>query len=269
MYICIFVAAVQLLSHVQLFANPWTVARQAPLFLLCPGVYSNSCPLNRWCYLTVSSSAGPFSFCLQSFPSSESFPMSWLFASGGQSIGASTSATVAIVVQSLSPVWLCNPMTCSTPGFPVLHHLPELAQTLVHWVSDVIQPSHHLSSSSPPGFNLSQHQSFLMSLLFTSRDQSTGASVSASVLLLNIQGGFPLRWTSWISLQSKGLESPLQSVVPCPVLKSILQHHSSKASIRWCSAFFNGPTLTSVHDYWKNYRLDYTDICWQSNVSAF
>ena len=53
---------------------------------------------------------------------------------------------------------LCDPMDYSTPGFPVLHHLPELAQTHVHWVSDGIQPSHPLSSLSPPTFNLSQHQ---------------------------------------------------------------------------------------------------------------
>ena len=53
---------------------------------------------------------------------------------------------------------LYDPMDCSTPGLPVLHHLPELAQTHVHWVSDAIQPSHPLSSSSLPAFNLSQHQ---------------------------------------------------------------------------------------------------------------
>ena len=53
---------------------------------------------------------------------------------------------------------LCNPMDCSTPGFPVHHQLPELAQTHVHRVSDAIQPSHSLSSPCPPAFNLSQHQ---------------------------------------------------------------------------------------------------------------
>ena len=53
---------------------------------------------------------------------------------------------------------LCDPMDCSTPGFPVLHHLPEFSQTHVHWVSDAIQPSHPLSSPSPPAFNLFQHQ---------------------------------------------------------------------------------------------------------------
>ena len=53
---------------------------------------------------------------------------------------------------------LCNPLDCSTPGFPVLHHLPELPQTHAHWVGDAIQPSHPLSSPSPPTFNLSQHQ---------------------------------------------------------------------------------------------------------------
>ena len=59
-----------------------------------PGVYSNSCPLNRWCHPVISSSAVPFSSCLQSFPASQSFPMSQFFASGGQSIGVSASASV-------------------------------------------------------------------------------------------------------------------------------------------------------------------------------
>ena len=66
----------------------------------------------------------------------------------------------AVVVQSPSHVWLIgNPMDCSTPGFPVLHHLLELAQTHVHWVGDVIQPSSPLSSPFPLALNLSQHQS--------------------------------------------------------------------------------------------------------------
>ena len=59
-----------------------------------PGVYSNSCPLSRWCHPTLSSSVTTFSSCLQSFPASGSFPVSWLFTSGGQSIGASISASV-------------------------------------------------------------------------------------------------------------------------------------------------------------------------------
>ena len=59
-----------------------------------PGGYSNSCPLHRWCHPTISSSIVPFSFCLQSFPASGSFPMSQLFTSGGQSIGVSASISV-------------------------------------------------------------------------------------------------------------------------------------------------------------------------------
>ena len=57
-----------------------------------------------------------------------------------------------------SVIALCDPMDCSTPGFPVLHYLLEFAQTHVHWVSDAIQPSHPLLSPSSPAFNLSQHQ---------------------------------------------------------------------------------------------------------------
>ena len=65
---------------------------------------------------------------------------------------------VVIAVQLLSHVWLFDPMDCSTPGSPVLHYLLEFAQVPVHWVSDAIQPSHPLSSPSPSGFSLSQHQ---------------------------------------------------------------------------------------------------------------
>ena len=96
---------------------------------------------------------------------------------------------------------LCNPRDCSTPGFPVHHQLPELAQTHVHRVGDAIQPSHPLSSPSPPTFNLPASGSFLMSRLFASGGQSTGVSASASVLPMNIQDWFLLAWTSWISLQ--------------------------------------------------------------------
>ena len=72
--------------------------------------------------------------------------------------GIVSDIRIFVVVQSLSCVRLCDPMDCSTPGFPVLHHLPELAQTPVHWVSDAIQPSHPPSLLSPPAFSLSQHQ---------------------------------------------------------------------------------------------------------------
>ena len=107
-------------------------------------------------------------------------------------------------VQSLSHVRLCDPMDCSTPGFPVHHQLPELAQMYVHQVGDTIQPSHSLSSPSPSAFYLSQHQGlFQLSQFFASGGQSIG--VSASLLPMNIQDWFPLGLTGLISLQSKEL----------------------------------------------------------------
>ena len=106
---------------------------------------------------------------------------------------------------SQSCLTLCHPMNHSTLGFPVHHQLPESTQTHVHWVSDAIQPSHPLSSPSPPAFNLSQHQSFPMSQLFASGGQSIGVSGATSVLPVNTQDWSPLGWTGWISLQSKGL----------------------------------------------------------------
>ena len=84
----------QSLSHLQLYATPGTVAHRLPCPSLSPGVCSNSCPLSQWCYLTISSAVTPFSFCFKSFPASGSFPVSRIFASGGQSIRISVSATV-------------------------------------------------------------------------------------------------------------------------------------------------------------------------------
>ena len=112
-----------------------------------------------------------------------------------------------LVVQSLSHIWLCSPMDCGMPGFPVLHHLPELAQTYVHWANDAIQPSHPLTTFSFCPQSFSASGSFQMSWLFESGGQSIGVSASASVLLMNIQGWFPLRLADLISLLSEGLSN--------------------------------------------------------------
>ena len=100
---------------------------------------------------------------------------------------------------------LCDPMDCSSPGFTVHHQFLEPFETHAHWVGDAIQPSHLLSSSSPPAFNLSKHQGFPVIQFFASVGQSVGVSISASVLPMNIQDWSPLGWAGWISLQSKGL----------------------------------------------------------------
>ena len=114
-------------------------------------------------------------------------------------------------------------MDCSTLGFPVLHCLPEFAQTHVHWAGDAIQPSHSLSPllllpSIFPSITV-----FSMSGLFSSSSQSIGTSAWALVLPVNIQGWFPLGLFYFLAAQE--------------TLKSLLQHHSSKASILQCSAF--------------------------------
>ena len=127
---------------------------------------------------------------------------------------------------------LCDPMDCTMPGFPVLHHLLELAQTHVHWVGDAIQPSCPLSTPSLPAFNLSQHQrkihfpdsfihSFLMNWLFASGGQSSGASASASVLPMNIQSSIPLGLTG------------LHSLHPRDSQESFWKHQSIQSSCDW------------------------------------
>ena len=126
------------------------------------------------------------------------------------------------VVQSC-PI-LCNPVNCNTPGLPVHHQLPELMQTDVHQVSDVIQPSHPVVPFSSHFQSFPALGSFQMSQFLAPGGQSTGGSASVLVLPKNIHDWFPLGWTGWISLQSKGL-----SRVP--------QHHSYNASILHHSAF--------------------------------
>ena len=139
---------------------------------------------------------------------------------------------------------LCNLVECSRPDFPVLHHLLKLAQIHVHWISNIIQLSHPLSPPSPPAFSLSHHQGFFfpMSWLFTSDSQSIGASASVSVLPISIQGWFPLRLTGLIFLQLRDS----QESFPAPQFEST---DSSALSLPY------GPTLTSVHDYWKNHSF--------------
>ena len=152
--------------------------------------------------------------------------------------GVVENQSVSSVTQSC--LTLCDPMDCSTPGFPVHHQLQELAQTHVHLVSDAIQLSHPLLSPSPPAFNLSQHHSFPVSQLFISGGQSIGAS--ASVLPMNIQDWFPLGLTGLISLKSKGL------------LRVFSRKTVRKHQFFGCHLLY-GPTLAFIHDYWKNHSF--------------
>ena len=118
---------------------------------------------------------------------------------------------------------LCNPINCSMPGFPVLQHLPEFAQTYVHWVSDAIQSSHPLSPPFPLALNLSQYQSLFQWL------------TSIVKLVLHIR--WPKYWSfSIISPSKEYLGFDLLAV--WGVLKSLLLHHSLQATILWHSAFF-------------------------------
>ena len=110
-------SSVQSLSHIRLFATPWTTGCRPPYSSPTPGVYPNSYPLNRWCYPTISSFIVPFSSCPQSFSASASFQMSQLFASGGQSIGASASASVLPMnTQDWSPLGLTGLISLQSKG---------------------------------------------------------------------------------------------------------------------------------------------------------
>jgi len=126
-------------------------------------------------------------------------------------------------VQFLSCLILCDPMDCSTPGFPVHYQLPEFTQTHVHWVGDAIQPSHPLSSPSP-AFNLSQHQGLFK---WVSSSHQVAKVLSFNISPSNEHSGLISSRMDWLDLLA------VQGT-----LKSILHHHSSKASILRHSAFF-------------------------------
>ena len=117
---------------------------------------------------------------------------------------------------------LCDPMDCSTPGLPVHHQLSELTQTPVHnpWCHPTISSSVVSFSSCLQSFPASE--SFLGSQFFISGGQTIGISASASVLPMNIQDWFPLGWTGWISLQSKGLSKVFSSTQFKSIKSSLL-----------------------------------------------
>ena len=113
---------------------------------------------------------------------------------------------ISCSVNQPCPTLCVTPWTaCSTPGFSVLYYLPEFAQTHVHWVGDAIQPSHPLSSPSPPAFNLSQDQGLLQWVSSSHQVTKVLIGASAPVLPMNMQGRFPLELTGLISLLSKRL----------------------------------------------------------------
>ena len=132
--------------------------------------------------------------------------------------------SVSSVAQSCPNLY--DPMNRSMPGFPVHHQLPELTQTHVHWVGDVIQPSFPLSSPSPPAFNLSQHQGLFQ---WVSSSHQVDKVLEFQLQHQSFQWIFrtDFLWMDWLDLLA------VQGT-----LKRLLKHHSLKASILWHSAFF-------------------------------
>ena len=150
------------------------------------------------------------------------------FVNGITEVCCSSSAhsESLVVVQSLASIWLfVTPWTtCSLPGFPVLHHLLEFAQTHVHWVVDAFQPSHCLSPPSIPALNLSQHQSLYSNELAFCIRWPKHWSFSFSISPSSEYSGlisFRIDWLDLLAVQGN--------------LQSLLQHHSSKGSILWCA----------------------------------
>ena len=139
---------------------------------------------------------------------------------------------------------LCDSMDCSTPGLPVHHQLPELAQTHVHRVSDAIQLSHPLLSPSPPYFNLFQHQGLFQ---WVSSSHQVAKALEFQLQHQSFQRIFrtDFLWNRLVG--SPCILRDSQESFPTPQFKSI---NSSALS------FLSSPTLISIHDHWKNHSLD-------------
>ena len=156
--------------------------------------------------------------------------------------------SVSSVTQSCPT--LRDPMDCSPPGLPVLHHLPEFAQTPVHRVGDAIQPSHPLSSLSLPAFDLSQHRSLFKWVSSFSNESVLHRVAKILEFQLQYQS---FQWIFRTDFHYDGLVgSPCsprdsQESSPTPQFKSI---NSSALS------FLYSTTLTSIQDYWKSHRFD-------------
>ena len=163
-------------------------------------------------------------------------------------------SSVSSVAQSCPT--LCNPMDCSTPGFPVHNN----SWCLLKLMSiEPVMPSNHLILCHPllllpsifPSIRVFSNESDLCIRwpMYRSISFSISPSKEYSGLI-----SFRIDWFHLLAVQR--------------TLKS-LQHHSSKASILWCSAFFMVQLSHPINDYWKNHSFDYMDLCQQSNVSAF
>ena len=138
---------------------------------------------------------------------------------------------------------LCDPMNRSMPGLPVHHQIPEFTQTHIHRVSDAIQPSHPLSSPSPPAPNPSQHHSLFQ--------WGNSSHEVAKVLEFQLYH-HSFQRNPRADLQNGLVGSPCsprdsQESSPTPQFKSINS---------WVLSLHHSPTLTSIHDYWKNHSLD-------------
>ena len=139
---------------------------------------------------------------------------------------------------------LCNPMDCSTPGLPVHHQLLEFTQTHVYWVGDAIQPSHPLSSPSPPPFNLSQHQGLFQ---WVSSSHQVAKVLEFQLQHQSFQWIFRTDFLEdWLVWSPCSLRVSQESS-PIPQFKS---YNSSVLS------FLYGPTLTSIREYWKTHSFD-------------
>ena len=187
-----FVVVMKSLSHVRLFATPWTAARQGSLsftvswnLLKLMSIESaNVCSCLIW---------WDFHWCM------------FLYLHMYLHICCCSVSQACLT--------LCNPIDCSMPGLSVPYHFPKFAQVHFHCIGDAIQLSHSLMPSSPSALDLSQHEGLFSESSVLTRWPKYRVSASVSVLPTSIQAWFPLRWTGSISLLSNWLPGVFSSTI--------------------------------------------------------
>ena len=272
---CVPISSVQLLSHVRLFATHELQLARLPCPSPSPGVHSNSRPLSRWCHLAISSSVVPFSSCPQSLAASESFPVSQLFAWGGQSIGVSALASYLTPLHKIASCLIYY--ACNLHLFLVARMYAPKSRSLCQFICwcisgvrnslsvqfshsfmcDSLRP-HKLQHTRPPCPSSTPGvypNSCLLSrwchpIISSCRPLLLLPPIPPSIRVFPNESTLHMRWPKYWSFSfsiSPSKEHPglisfrtdwLDLLVVQGTLRSLLQHHSSKAS-------FFGPHLSS------------------------
>ena len=233
---------VQSLSHVQLFATPWTAAHQDSLSTIS-GVCSNSCPLSQWCYPTISSSVPPLSSCPQTLPGSGSFPVSWFSSSGGQRSEAPASV-LPMNVQDWFLLGLTGLISLQSKGLSRVFSSTTIWKKPFFSAHSSLWSNSHIYMTTRKTIALTRWTFVckVMSLLFSMLSRFVIAFLLRSNRLLILW----LQSPSAVILESKKIKSPTVSTFPPPICHEVMGPDAAMVLVFWMLSF--KPTLKVIKE---------------------